>query len=147
MKQIHVHRGGPRFGVAAAATFCLFSLGFQTVSGQPRSLQASNSRKTQTGVQTFAAFWARFKAAVLQNDKEAVASMTQLPFDLENEQLDRAAFIARFDSLFDKRVKRYFAKAKPIRDQEYYEVFAGDNSFMFKKVGGQYKFVEIGVND
>ena len=130
-------------------TLVMATLGLLIVTlavAQPLKLAAAPIAKGQSA-RTFASFFARFKAAVASGDKEAIASMTQLPFLLEGEQLDRAAFIEKFDTLFDKQVKRCFARSKPVRDAEYYELACGGNSFMFKKVNGQYEFVEIGVND
>ena len=34
-----------------------------------------------------------------------------------------------------------------MKEQEYYEIFCGDQIFLFGKVDGVWKFVEIGVND
>jgi hypothetical protein len=95
----------------------------------------------------FNAFWTKFKAAVARNDKAAVADLTKLPFMIENKDLDRAAFIKQYASLFTPRVRRCFARAKPTRDQDAYEIFCGQQIFLFGKVDGTYKFTEIGVND
>ncbi|MGH9764769.1 MAG: hypothetical protein ACREAC_28370, partial [Blastocatellia bacterium] len=95
-------------------------------NAQSPKAQATRTATAQGTAQTFTSFWTKFKAAVAGNDKEAVASLTELPFGLNGENLDRAAFIAQFDSIFDKQVKRCFPRAKPIRDQEYFEVMCGD---------------------
>jgi hypothetical protein len=34
-----------------------------------------------------------------------------------------------------------------MKEQDYYEIFCGDQIFLFGKVDGVWKFVEIGVND
>ena len=44
-------------------------------------------------------------------------------------------------------MRRCIARAKPLKEQEYYEIFCGDQIFLFGKVDGVWKFVEIGVND
>jgi hypothetical protein len=95
----------------------------------------------------FTAFWIKFKAAVARNDKNAVADMTKLPFLLDSKDQDRAAFIKQYSSLFTPRVRRCFARAKPTKDQDAYEIFCGEQIFLFGLVDGVYKFTEIGVND
>jgi len=95
----------------------------------------------------FSAFWIKFKAAVARSDKNAVADMTKLPFLLDSNDQDRAGFIKQYSSLFTPRVRRCFARAKPIKDQDAYEIFCGQQIFVFGKVEGVYKFTEIGVND
>ena len=96
----------------------------------------------------FASFWLRFKAAVSTADKEAVASMTKLPFLFEGDELIKARFIEKFDTIFDRRVKARLLKARPVKEGSYYEVFCGAEAvLMFKRIDGKYKFIEIGVND
>jgi hypothetical protein len=97
--------------------------------------------------QSFASFWIEFKAAVASGDKEAVSSMTELPFLYEGEELNKNAFIKAFGTIFDRRVQKCFPRAKPVKDGEYFAVSCGEAIFMFKKVNGEYRFVEIGVND
>ena len=107
-------------------------------------MAAQNKNKVdEAGLQ----FWTKFKAAVAKNDKEAVASMTRLPFLLENRELARPGFIQKFDAIFNVRVKRCFAKAALVKEDDGFEVFCGQQIFLFAKVGGVYKFTEIGVND
>lgn len=92
-------------------------------------------------------FWAKFKAAVAKNDKEAVASMTRLPFTIQGRDLTKTGFIQKFPAIFDAGVKRCFAKAKLVREGDGFEVFCGQQIFLFDKVDGAYKFTEIGAND
>jgi hypothetical protein len=66
---------------------------------------------------------------------------------LDSQGLDRAAFIKQYSSLFTPRVRRCFTRAKPTKDQDGYEIFCGQQIFLFGKVDGVYKFTEIGVND
>jgi len=95
----------------------------------------------------FTAFWIKFKAAVARRDKGAVADLTKLPFMIESTDLDRAGFIKQYGLLFTPRVRRCFARARPTKDQDAYEIFCGEQIFLFGKVDGSYKFTEIGVND
>jgi hypothetical protein len=105
---------------------------------------AQSSKQVDTaGVQ----FWTKFKAAVVANDKEAVASMTRLPFLFQGRELTKQAFIQKFGVLFDAKVKRCFEKAKLVKEGDGFEVFCGQQIFLFGKVNGSYKFTEIGVND
>ena len=106
-------------------------------------LAQNNQKVDEAGVQ----FWAKFKAAVAANDKEAVASMTRLPFLLQGEELSKARFIQKFGVLFDAPVKRCFAKARLVKENDGFDVFCGQQIFLFGKVNGVYKFTEIGVND
>ena len=103
----------------------------------------NNQKVDEAGLQ----FWAKFKAAVAANDKEAVASMTRLPFLLQGKELSKAAFIQKFGVLFDARVKRCFTKARLVKENDGFDVFCGQQIFLFEKVNGAYKFTEIGVND
>jgi hypothetical protein len=117
----------------------VMALGGQlTMSGQNRS------RKTDPA---FNAFWVKFKAAVARKDKASVANMTKLPFMLGGEDHDRAAFLKQYPLLFDRSTRRCFAREKPTAEEDYYEIFCGETIFLFGKVDGVWKFVEIGVND
>lgn len=76
-----------------------------------------------------------------------MADLTKLPFMIESTDLDRAGFIKQYGLLFTPRVRRCFARAKPTKDQDAYEIFCGQQIFLFGKIDGFYKFTEIGVND
>ena len=105
---------------------------------------AQNKNKVdEAGVQ----FWTKFKTAVAKNDKETTASMTRLPFLFQSRELTKPGFIQKFDTIFNVRVKRCFATAKLVKEGDGFEVFCGQQIFLFEKVGGIYKFTEIGVND
>ena len=126
---------------AACRAFILLGL---VVALGGLSLRAQTAKPDS---RSFPAFWTEFKAALAANNKQAVASMTRLPFVLNSEELNRDGFIRKFDKIFDKKVKACFAKARPTRDQESYEIFCGEEIFLFMKVQGRYKFVEISAND
>ena len=102
------------------------------------------STPQQSSSPEFAKFWSKFRAAVLKNDKEAVASLTKLPFDVSNKSLDKSEFIKSYPKLFDRQIRRCFMKEKPVRDNETYSLFCGangDQGLLFEKVNGEYKFV------
>lgn len=92
-------------------------------------------------------FWTKFKTAVAKNDKEAVASMTRLPFTIQGRELTKTGFIQKIPAIFDASVKRCFAKARLVKEGDGFEVFCGQQIFLFEKVDGVYKFTEIGAND
>jgi len=106
---------------------------------------------TQSGSKTldpaFTAFLTKFKAAVAKDDKEAVATMTKLPFLFDSKEQKHDGFIKIYDKLFTARVKKCFATAKPVKDGDSYEIFCGKTIYLFAKVNGSYKFTEIGAND
>jgi hypothetical protein len=56
-------------------------------------------------------FWTRFKAAVLKNDKEAVADMTELPISVDDEAVTREYLIGAFATVFDDGAKQGFREA------------------------------------
>jgi hypothetical protein len=92
-------------------------------------------------------FWKQFQAAVVAGDRQAVATQTKLPFLLEGKNLDRAAFVAKFDQLFSPKMKGCFAKAKPMPSEAGFDIFCGEQIFLFEKTKTGYRFAEIGVND
>jgi hypothetical protein len=107
-------------------------------------VQSQQAKSTQT----FASFWAQFKAAVAKNDKEAVATMTRFPFPFGGVEVTRDEFIKKYHLIFDRKIKRCFAKAKPVGDEEsYYQVYCGEEIYGFERVEGKYKFTDIGAND
>jgi hypothetical protein len=110
----------------------------------PVELSAQNAPGEDA--QAFAAFWTKFKAAVAQRDKEAVASMTKLPFLFESQEHSKAGFIKIYDQLIDRRVTKCLASAKPVQEGDLFEVFCGKNIFYFGKVEGEYKFLEFGTD-
>jgi hypothetical protein len=96
---------------------------------------------------SFRTFWTQFKQAVAKNDKQAVASLTVLPFMFDSKERDRTGFIRIYPRLFNARTRRCIARAKPVPEGEDYEIFCGQTIFYFARVDGRYRFREIGVND
>ncbi len=94
-----------------------------------------NSVSAQT---TWAAFWQKFKTAVVKNDRKTVLSLSK-------ETLSEADY----KQMFAARGRRNcFAKAKPVKDEQgNYSVFCGEQGYLFHKVGKQYKFIEGFAND
>lgn len=86
----------------------------------------------------WATFWTQFKSAVVKGDKATVLKLsqsTELP--------------AHYQKLFGSAAKqRCFAKARAVKDEQGgYSVFCGELGYYFKKVGGQFKFIESFPND
>jgi hypothetical protein len=108
------------------------------------SLFASDARAADAA---FDSFWTKFKAALQKNDKEAIATMTKLPYQGGDKPMDRKAFIANSEKIFPKKTRNCLVKEKPVLDKTSYFVFCGEEIFIFEKVNGKYLFTEIGVND
>lgn len=62
------------------------------------------------------AFLGRFRSALMARDAAAIADLTQLPFLYEGRRLDRAAFIRAVPALFDARLSRCLAQARPLTE-------------------------------
>lgn len=95
----------------------------------------------------FNTFWTKFKTAVVKRDRATVASLTKLPYLVEGKQLNKQQFIAQYDSIFPKNTAACFNKEKPSKDQSIYEIFCGEQIYIFSKVNGKWLFTEIGAND
>jgi hypothetical protein len=98
---------------------------------------------------SFAPFWAQFKTAVANKNREAIAAMTKFPFNYYAKQLTKADFIKECDAIFSPKVQRCFRDAKPVKadDRESYSVFCGQTIFVFEKGNGGYQFTDMGEND
>ena len=125
----------------AAALLLMLLLAFSVASSRPQSQQKPEK---------FASFWKEFIAALAKNDKEAIASLTQLPFYFDDKNQDRAGFIRIYNQVFTRSIRRCMARAKPDRDpndKNSYAVYCGEVIFGFGKVDGKFKFLNFGPND
>lgn len=109
----------------------------------------AESAEIRQEARSFAPFWAQFKAAVANNNKEAIAAMTKFPFDYYGKPLTKADFIKKCDEIFSDKVPRCFRNAKPVKheDRESYSVFCGTTIFGFEKGNVGYQFTDMGEND
>ncbi len=109
----------------------------------------AESAEIRQEARSFAPFWAQFKAAVANNNKEAIAAMTKFPFAYYAKQLTKADFIKQCDAIFSDKVQRCFRNAKPVKhaDRESYSVFCGTTIFVFEKGNVGYQFTNMGEND
>jgi hypothetical protein len=98
---------------------------------------------------SFAAFWVKFKTAVVNNDREAIVGMTKLPFSYNTRPLTKVDFIKKSATIFSREVRRCFQIAKPVKasDRDSYSVFCGQTILLFEKEKGEYRFTDIAVND
>lgn len=95
----------------------------------------------------FGVFWQQFSRAVVEDQRERVADLTQLPFLLDGSEHDRSAFLREYPTLFTPAMRRCFKKITPVHDLDGYSVVCGEQIFVFGLVNGRYRFTEIGVND
>jgi hypothetical protein len=97
----------------------------------------------------FAPFWAQFKTAVANKNREAIAAMTKFPFAYGGSSVTKADFMKEYDAIFSAKVQRCFRDAKPVKhdDRESYSVFCGQTIFVFEKGNGGYQFTDVGDND
>ncbi len=109
----------------------------------------AESAEIRQEARSFAPFWAQFKAAVANNNKEAIAAMTKFPFDYYGKPLTKADFIKQCDAIFSDKVQRCFRNAKPVKheDRESFSVFCGTTIFGFEKGNVGYQFTDMGEND
>lgn len=97
---------------------------------------------------SFQSFWIDFKTALKKRDKNALASMTKLPFLLDSKNLNKSEFIAKIDVILPVKLSKCFDKEKPVLDKDdAYFAFCGEQIYIFSKTNGKYLFTEIGVND
>lgn len=106
---------------------------------------AAHPVAAQPAKETFAQFWTRFKAALARDDRQAVASMTKFRTGDTTYMTDKEFLAKWYGEL--RRERRCFARAKPVKDQESYSVFCGERIFVFERIEGAWKFVDIGAND
>jgi hypothetical protein len=75
----------------------------------------------------FAAFWNKFRSAVVARDKAVVAEMTQFPFSIQSSKIEnREKFLRRYDEIFkgEADAAQCFATAKPRRESaQRYEIY------------------------
>lgn len=93
----------------------------------------------------FTQFWTRFKAALAKDDRQAVASMTKFRTGDATYMSDKEFLAKWYGEL--RGVRKCFARAKPVKDQESYSVFCGARIFLFERIEGAWKFTEIGADD
>ncbi len=122
------------WGISLALLLCL---GLPNMTGAAQDADAH----------TFGVFWKQFSQAVIEDRRETVADLTQLPFLMDGIEHDRSAFLSEYPTLFTSAMRRCFKKVKPVHDLDGYSIVCGEQIFVFGLVNGRYLFTEIGVND
>lgn len=95
------------------------------------------------GEATFDEFLLAFRRALADDDREALASLTQLPFLYQGEGLDAAGFRQAIPGLFTPPVRRCLAQARPIAEDDRYVVFCSPYAFYFGRSGEGYRLIEF----
>ena len=122
------------------------AIGVGTVDGQTK-------RKLSSTPVAFQAFYAKFKAAVIKRDRNAVVSLTRFPFHYGWDAGDegtytRSQFLAKFNDIF-RGTGKLFAQKNPIfygENGSYSLTNEADAShYMFEKRGSVYKFNSLVV--
>ena len=95
----------------------------------------------------FEAFLPRFRAAAADGDAVSLADMTRLPFLYEGKPRDRTAFIRIVPILFDARVGRCLATARPLAEDGAQVVFCPPLAFYFRRgADGRYRLDEFAAD-
>lgn len=92
---------------------------------------------------SFDEFLLAFRRALADDDHEALASLTQLPFLYEGRGLDAAGLRQAIPGLFTPTVRRCLAQARPIVEDDRYVVFCSPYGFYFGRIGDGYRLVEF----
>ena len=115
------------------------------------SAEAQTQKRLSSTPKAFQTFYAKFKKAVLSNDKNAVASMTSFPFEYGWDAGDegtytRKQFLAKFEDIFGGSHK-LFSQSNPSFIVDGKSLSLNNNAdasaYTFEKKGGTYYFVSI----
>lgn len=119
---------------------------------------ACSAEESDTGLQSF---WADFRQAVLDNDKDKIASMTHFPFEVRGpddsdpvKHYDRTGFLAIYERLVVQRI--YLASAGQFVSKSMRELIGGKSEitpgdfltknvirfqqFEFERIKGRWRF-------
>ncbi|WP_232628674.1 hypothetical protein [Methylobacterium sp. Leaf118] len=98
----------------------------------------------------FAAFWSKFKAAVLKSDEKAVSEMIKYPV-FYNDLRQVADFPLIWKGAFKPAQRTCLVKQKPVKEPRQnrvtYDAFCGEIIYIFGKDSVGWKLTEFGVND
>lgn len=110
----------------------------------------AQEKRLRSTPKAFQTFYAKFKSAMVKDDKTAVVSLTQFPFrygfDAGDEgTFSKAQFTKRFKELFGN-YKKLFSQNNPVfaLDEGTFNLTSEDAThFRFEKKGASYKFVAM----
>jgi len=114
----------------------------------PHESNAQARRRLSSADKAFQVFFTKFRAAVARRNKSSVAALTLFPFkygfDTGDEgTFSKAQFVARFNDMFGGQ--SVFRQSNPLfyTSSGRFELVNEDDAshFVFRKVGGIYKFV------
>lgn len=112
---------------------------------------AQTRKRLSSTDKAFQVFFVKFRTDVVRKNKSAVASVTKFPFkygfDAGDEgTFSRSQFISRFNDIFGGQ-ERVFRLKDPMfyASSGRYELVNEDDAshFIFRKIGGRYRFVSF----
>lgn len=129
---------------------------FLFLSGLPLLIAGFSSPSMAADSAAFDPFWNKFKAAVQQRDKGKVASMVKFPFATsapEFDAKDPTGFSSKYDALMTPAVKKAISEGKHqfLPETGAYQLNCalklGPGYLMFERVGGVFKWVDVGYRE
>lgn len=94
----------------------------------------------------FAAFRARFGAAVTKGDAAATKAMVNFPFLFGGHTLEADEFDSLWMSLFSEPLRPCLATAKPVAEGDRYTLFCGPYGYYFGRTRTGWKLIEFGAD-
>ncbi len=97
-------------------------------------------------------FIVKFRDALKANDGTGVMEMTKFPF-YSGEMRDAAYFRKNvYAKLFPPKARTCIARGKGVYDrapngEDNFTIFCGQDTFLFTRTPGGFRFAEVGVND
>lgn len=108
----------------------------------PAAGEAARSPEA-TAEARFATFLGAFRRALADDDRDALAALTALPFQFEGAGLDATGFRRIVPVLFPPAVRRCLADTRPVLEQDRYVIFCAPYGFYFGLVGGEFRLLEF----
>jgi len=94
----------------------------------------------------FAAFRARFGAAVAKGDAAATKELVNFPFLFGGHTLEADEFDSLWMSLFSEPLRPCLATAKPVAEGDRYTLFCGPYGYYFGRTKTGWKLMEFGAD-
>ena len=115
------------------------------------TVHAQKNQRLNSTPKAFQIFYAKFRKAVVKDDKNIVASLTRFPFkygfDAGSEgTFSKTQFLEKFDNIFDAE-RKIFAQKNPVFYVEagtfnLTDTYAASH-YSFEKKGASYKFTSF----
>jgi hypothetical protein len=119
------------------------SLMFALCAGEPgRTVMPASPANPPQTTNSIAAFWEKFKAAVIRGDKETVATLSRFPISRGygmGSLRTKTQFLKRYREVFfgETDAAKCFPNAKPLVDKERPKEFTISCSFASSSDGGE----------